>query len=338
MTRTMPFEAADRHSKDTLVWLMLCALTVVFFGFASVRLIESLGGYRVSDNYKTDAYGNVLATSGVSSNTYRFAGEQFDRDLDSYFLRSRYLIQASGRFLSFDKYEGGGNAPSSLHKYMYTNGNPVTGLDPSGMMTVAEAVVVSGMIEVLGAIACVHFVGVPNYILLSASYYSVSPKGKEFIASWEKTELSLYNDKANDIDSNPPDGNATIGIGHLVHIGPLNPNDASEAPFRDGITDTEARRIFNEDLEKHTAFLKADVIVPLRQREFDAFASLYFNVDPAEIAISRTLRHFNNNRISDSAVEWVGFNRSGGKVMRGLTNRRNAEVDILLRGKYVNHQ
>lgn len=39
------------------------------------------------------------------------------------------------RFMSLDSYSGNNSDPISLHKYLYANGNPVVGVDPSGMFS-----------------------------------------------------------------------------------------------------------------------------------------------------------------------------------------------------------
>jgi len=108
-------------------------------------------GYRVSDNYKTDAYGVELATSGVTSNVYRFAGEQFDIDLNLEFLRSRYLKFNTGRFHTRDRFEAGTEETFDLNKYAYARSSPESFSDPSGKQaSLAELATVGG---VLGAIS-----------------------------------------------------------------------------------------------------------------------------------------------------------------------------------------
>jgi len=45
---------------------------------------------------------------------------------------ARYYNPATGRFLSRDPEDGDSNNPASLHKYLYANGDPVNGWDPTG--------------------------------------------------------------------------------------------------------------------------------------------------------------------------------------------------------------
>ena len=61
-----------------------------------------------------------------------YRGEQYDSDLGLYYLRARYYNPATGRFMSRDPESGEAKDPASLHKYLYANGDPVNGLDPTG--------------------------------------------------------------------------------------------------------------------------------------------------------------------------------------------------------------
>jgi len=103
-------------------------------GLGSTRLVtNNLGA--VTDSYAYDAYGNLIAATGVSSNAYLFAGEQRDSETGLDYLRARYYDPLVGRFVSADAYEGTLNDPMSLHDYQYAHANPVVNTDPSGYMT-----------------------------------------------------------------------------------------------------------------------------------------------------------------------------------------------------------
>jgi RHS repeat-associated protein len=82
--------------------------------------------------YDYDAFGNLVHQTGSTPNNYLFAGEQFDPDLNLYYNRARYLNVSTGRFWSMDTLEGVGDEPLSLHKYLYTEADPVDNVDPSG--------------------------------------------------------------------------------------------------------------------------------------------------------------------------------------------------------------
>jgi RHS repeat-associated protein len=114
----------------------------VYDGHGSVRALTDTSG-NVTDTYDYDAFGNLISSTfagippgGTSAaptaNEFLFAGEQYDSDLHLYYNRARYLNVSTGRFWSMDTYEGDDQDPPSLHKYLYAEGDPVDGMDPSG--------------------------------------------------------------------------------------------------------------------------------------------------------------------------------------------------------------
>jgi RHS repeat-associated protein len=74
----------------------------------------------------------ICATREVSWSLSFYRGEQYDPDLALYYLRARYYNPLTGRFMSRDPNGGYISEPASLHKYLYANGDPVNGTDPSG--------------------------------------------------------------------------------------------------------------------------------------------------------------------------------------------------------------
>jgi RHS repeat-associated protein len=124
----------------------------VYDGFGSVRQLTNSSG-AVTDTYEYDSFGNRVATSGSMPNNYLYRGEQYDPDLGLYYLRARYYNPAIGRFLSRDPEDGKQIDPASLHKYLYADGDPVNGIDPTGRVDTietifAEPVVISSHLEI----------------------------------------------------------------------------------------------------------------------------------------------------------------------------------------------
>jgi RHS repeat-associated protein len=109
----------------------------LYDGLGSVRALTDTSG-AVTDSYNYDVYGNLLNSSGSTSNNYRFTGEQFDPNLGDYYLRDRYYGTDIGRFTRADSYEGSTSDPFSLNDYLYANGNPVIFTDPTGKFSIAE--------------------------------------------------------------------------------------------------------------------------------------------------------------------------------------------------------
>ena len=99
-------------------------------GLGSTRLITDSNS-NVQLAYDYQAFGELLNQSGSGSNSYLFAGEQFDQSVDLTYLRARYYDMGTGRFVSVDPFEGVLQIPSSLHDYLYPY-SPVNNTDPSG--------------------------------------------------------------------------------------------------------------------------------------------------------------------------------------------------------------
>ena len=89
-----------------------------------------------------DAYGQALnftLASAVTSLLY--SGEATNAATGLQYLRARWYDAASGRFNRLDPFSGNLRDPQSLHKYLYTHGNPVMGIDPSGNFALAVTLV-----------------------------------------------------------------------------------------------------------------------------------------------------------------------------------------------------
>jgi RHS repeat-associated protein len=106
-------------------------------GLGSTRVLTNALGL-VGGTYTYDAYGNLIAVAGGSSNAYLFAGEQRDSETELDYLRARYYDPLVGRFVSADAYEGTLDDPMSLHDYQYAHANPVVFTDPSGYFSIQE--------------------------------------------------------------------------------------------------------------------------------------------------------------------------------------------------------
>ena len=90
-------------------------------------------------SYKYDAYGRCFSTQhngGYSTqaynNPFRYRGYYYDRDLELYYLNSRYYDSYTGRFISADGYVSTGQGLTGYNMYAYCNNNPVNRVDYTG--------------------------------------------------------------------------------------------------------------------------------------------------------------------------------------------------------------
>jgi RHS repeat-associated protein/uncharacterized repeat protein (TIGR01451 family) len=107
-------------------------------GLGSVRHLTDETG-AVTDSYRYDAFGAVLAHVGTDENPYLFAGEPLETSSGLTYLRARWLDTGTGRFLSTDPVPGVNERPETLHRYGYALQDPVNGVDPAGEFTFSIA-------------------------------------------------------------------------------------------------------------------------------------------------------------------------------------------------------
>ncbi|MGJ3195876.1 DNRLRE domain-containing protein [Peribacillus frigoritolerans] len=102
-------------------------------GHGDVTALTDEAGNVVAQ-YEYDSWGNILSETGImaSSNPYRYAGYQYDKETGLYYLNARYYDAKIGRFITKDTFHGFENDPQSLNLYAYTKNNPVMYIDPDG--------------------------------------------------------------------------------------------------------------------------------------------------------------------------------------------------------------
>ena len=120
-------------------------------GTGSTRLLTDDSG-AVAATYDYDAFGTLVYSSGSIPNSYLFHGEQYDADLEQYYLRARYMSPQIGRFWTMDEFEGDSNDPRSLHKYLFVENNPANGTDPSGLFMLMDMAAANSIRSVLTSV------------------------------------------------------------------------------------------------------------------------------------------------------------------------------------------
>jgi len=127
----------------------------------------------LTDSYVYDAYGNLIDSTGETLNLYRFAGEQYDPNVEQYYLRQRYYDPKVGRFTRRDTYEGRLNEPMTLHKYLYAHANPVNNIDPTGLFSLGE---IAAARQIRNTLASIQFDSY-SYLVSATLDYS---QGKDY--------------------------------------------------------------------------------------------------------------------------------------------------------------
>ena len=119
-----------------------------------------------------------------------------------------------------------------------------------------------------------------------------------------------------------PAGLATIGYGHVVV------KDGRQLRSIDGIeniTESEAERLLDEDLEKFRHQLDS-LHLDINTNQYEALLSFIFNVGFGKFVDSTLLyRVKNRGDIKEAFLMWV---KAGGKVLKGLVKRREAEYAL----------
>lgn len=160
----------------------------------------------------------------------------------------------------------------------------------------------------------------------SAVATNISESGKTFIKNYEALRLKPYNDQTGKPITKWVKG-ATIGYGHLIHP------DEWET-YKNGITRQQADALFNTDIQEYVDAAKL-YGGKLKQHEFDALVSLIYNIGVNQFKNSSVKKLLNKEKGSSYPTletAWKAFNKSQGKVMAGLTRRREAEYNAYTGG------
>lgn len=146
----------------------------------------------------------------------------------------------------------------------------------------------------------------------------INKAGLDLIKSFESCKLSAYRCSA---------GVLTIGWGHTAGV-------------TEGMTITQSRadQLLSQDISIYEKDVSRLVKVPLTDNQFAALVSFAFNcgsdIDTDATAEglgdSTLLKLLNAGNIGGAADQFLLWNKSNGKVLSGLTRRREAEKKLFL--------
>jgi lysozyme len=118
-----------------------------------------------------------------------------------------------------------------------------------------------------------------------------------------------------------PAGYPTIGYGHLIA-------EANKEQFLDGVDEDEALELLRQDVAVAERAVLRLITVPLTQGQFDALVSFTFNLGAGALQRSTLRRKVNREEHDDVPPEFMKWVWAGGKKLRGLVRRREAEAAI----------
>jgi len=145
---------------------------------------------------------------------------------------------------------------------------------------------------------------------------TTSDVGVDLITSFEGKRTNAYDDGV---------GVWTIGIGTTVY-----PNGV-KVKQGDTCTLEQAKSYFKHDLAKFEKTVNESVTVPLSQNQFDALLSLTYNIGSGAFKGSTLLKRLNKGDCQGAADQFLVWNKAKGKVLDGLTRRRQAERALFLK-------
>jgi lysozyme len=141
---------------------------------------------------------------------------------------------------------------------------------------------------------------------------TITERGLALIKEFEGCRLEAYQDSV---------GVWTIGYGHTRGV-------------TEGMTCTQeqADKWLDKDVCGAESAVMFWVEVALSSLQFDALVSFVYNLGPTKFRGSTLLQRLNERKYVHAADEFLRWNKAGGKVVAGLTRRRQAERELFLEG------
>ncbi len=157
---------------------------------------------------------------------------------------------------------------------------------------------------------------------------NISELGLKRLALWE----GEIKDGGKHVAYDDAAGYPTIGIGHLLSEEEQNTGHIMiEGVLVDwgweGLSDDEAFRLLNDDLQWAQDAVNKNVKVFLLQNQFDTLVSFVFNIGETNFRSSTLLKVLNETDYAEVPNQLKRWNKAGGKTLRGLKIRRQHEID-----------
>ena len=157
----------------------------------------------------------------------------------------------------------------------------------------------------------------------------VSAHGVQMIMRLEGTRDTVYLDAV---------GLPTVGVGHLLTKDELSSGriiaaNGSIIDIRKPLSYGDIYTLLMDDLSEYEYAINTNITQTLNQHQFDALVSWAFNVGAGAVARSTLRKLLNAGNFEAVPAQLRRWDKAGGRVLRGLQNRRDAEVRMWL-GQY----
>lgn len=143
----------------------------------------------------------------------------------------------------------------------------------------------------------------------------VTQKGIELIKEFEGFRRTAYLCPANFW---------TIGYGSTFYP------DGRRVQRGETISNQEAEELLKITVNKFAKEVDKLVTVPINDNQFSALVSFTFNVGISAFKNSTLRRVLNQGNYQEASQQLLRWNRAGGRVLAGLTRRRQAERSLFL--------
>ena len=138
----------------------------------------------------------------------------------------------------------------------------------------------------------------------------ISNNGLDLIKHFEGLVLTAYK---------CPAGVWTIGYGHTKDVQP-----------GDEWSESTADHMLEVEMEEYEGYINDSVTAPINQDQFDALVSWVYNLGGGNLNASTMLKVLNAGQYEEVPAQMMRWNKAGGKVLEGLTRRRQAEANLFM--------
>ena len=139
---------------------------------------------------------------------------------------------------------------------------------------------------------------------------NISQTGIDLLKHFEGCELEAYQDSV---------GVWTIGYGHTKDVQP-----------GDEWSESHANHMLEVEMEEYEGYVNNSVTAPINQAQFDALVSWVYNLGGGNLNASTMLKVLNAGQYEEVPAQMMRWNKAGGKVLEGLTRRRQAEANLFM--------